>query len=164
MTYLKSGMVTFWQIEQNAIEEVTMRKAFPSDEMSRSLSLLRSDLLQTEKRIAALLESVQAVEADLLRHNERPSSSPDDALVARIVDGVSARLGTTANSVKAARKEYLREKEVAQYMGVSVFSLRSWRSKGSTNGPPFVRIGKMVLYPVAELENHMLKLRGTNSI
>jgi hypothetical protein len=42
-------------------------------------------------------------------------------------------------------------------MGVSVFTLRSWRSKGSRNGPPFVRIGKMVLYPVAELEKHILK-------
>ena len=43
-------------------------------------------------------------------------------------------------------------------MGVSVYSLLSWRSKGSKNGPPYIRVGRIVVYPVAELEKHMLKL------
>ncbi len=132
---------------------------FPHVEISRRLAEIRNDLLQVERRVEAMRESISAAEKELLDQSDQLSSY-EDSLAARIVDGLVDRLGTAANSVKAARKEYLREKEVAQYMGVSVYSLRSWRSKGSKSGPPYIRVGRIVLYPVAELEKHMLKMRG----
>src|SRR5208282_790121 len=39
--------------------------------------------------------------------------------------------------------------------GVKVATLRAWRMRRSKIGPPFTRLGKMVLYPMTELENHM---------
>jgi predicted DNA-binding transcriptional regulator AlpA len=80
---------------------------------------------------------------------------PQDKLVARIVDGVSSRLTATPKDANRESKPYLREKEAAQYMGVSVFALRSWRTKRSNNGPPYTRLGRMVLYRVSEIDEHM---------
>jgi glucose/arabinose dehydrogenase len=47
---------------------------------------------------------------------------------------------------------FLTDEEVSQrYRGeVSVGTLRNWRSKRI--GPPFIKIGKAVLYPIDELE------------
>ena len=39
----------------------------------------------------------------------------------------------------------------ARFMGLSVQTLRNWRSKGI--GPSYIKIGKTVRYDVAELEN-----------
>lgn len=137
-----------------------MHHHFPDVEISRRLSELRNDLRQIEKRIETMLGSISAAENELVQRSDRSPTSPDDSLAARIADGVVSRLAISRTDIAKARKEYLREKEVAQYMGVSVFSLRSWRSKGSKNGPPFVHIGRMVLYPVVELEKHMLRFRS----
>ncbi len=49
----------------------------------------------------------------------------------------------------------MREREAAAYMGVSVAALRRWRLLRSKNGPPFTRFGRVVLYPMAELESHL---------
>ncbi|HYL12070.1 MAG TPA: hypothetical protein VEV41_03495 [Terriglobales bacterium] len=123
--------------------------------MSRRLSELRSDLLQIEKRVEALRESIRAAEMELLRQNAQPPASHEDTLVARIVEGVFSRLATTPKVANNERKQYLREKEAAQYMGVSVSALRSWRTKRSKNGPPYTRVGRMVLYPVRGIDDHM---------
>ncbi len=48
--------------------------------------------------------------------------------------------------------KYLTVEEVAErYRGiVSVWMLRSWRLKGA--GPNFVKLGRVILYPVDELD------------
>ena len=50
---------------------------------------------------------------------------------------------------------YVREGEAAKYIGVSVSTLRSWRTKRSKNGPPYTRLGRLVTYRIAELDGHM---------
>jgi Helix-turn-helix domain len=49
----------------------------------------------------------------------------------------------------------VKRREVAEYMGIRVTTLRAWRVRRSETGPPFVRLGRMILYPLAELENHV---------
>jgi len=43
------------------------------------------------------------------------------------------------------------KREAADYMGVKVATLRAWRLLRSKNGPLFVRVGRMMMYPVTEL-------------
>jgi len=47
----------------------------------------------------------------------------------------------------------VREKEAAEMIGVSVNTLRQWRSRGKYI--PFVKLGRSVLYRIADLENYM---------
>jgi predicted DNA-binding transcriptional regulator AlpA len=132
-----------------------MAHCFQSVEMSKKLSELRNDLLQIEKRVDAVRESIRTAEAELLRRNGQFLASGEEILVARIVDRVFSRLPTRPKDANNERKQYLREREAAQYMGVSVSALRSWRTKRSRNGPPYTRLGRMVLYPVSGIDEHM---------
>jgi hypothetical protein len=43
--------------------------------------------------------------------------------------------------------DYLTEDEQAAALGLTVRTLRSWRQRGE--GPPFVKVGKRVFYPIA---------------
>jgi predicted DNA-binding transcriptional regulator AlpA len=79
----------------------------------------------------------------------------ETSLAARIAEAVISQLTVLPQAPTAQKKRYLREREAAEFMGVSVSALRSWRLRRSKAGPPFTRLGKMVLYPVAEIENHM---------
>ena len=40
-------------------------------------------------------------------------------------------------------------------MGVKVATLREWKLLRSKNRPPLTRVGRMVMYPMAELEERM---------
>lgn len=80
------------------------------------------------------------------------SSAHCDGRLDGKIEEVLARIAASGES---GRRRYVREQEAAKYIGVSVSALRSWRTKRSKNGPPFTRLGKMVLYPVAQLDEHM---------
>jgi predicted DNA-binding transcriptional regulator AlpA len=68
---------------------------------------------------------------------------------------VVARLGITPQSQLQGEKRYVREKEAAAFLGVSVFTLQSWRSRGEPCSPPVTRMGKMVMYSMKGLEQFM---------
>jgi predicted DNA-binding transcriptional regulator AlpA len=68
---------------------------------------------------------------------------------------VVARLGTPSKPQAQAEKRYVREREAAGFLGVSVSALRSWRGKRSPSSPPFTKVGGMVMYSVKELEQFM---------
>jgi hypothetical protein len=116
---------------------------------------LHGELLQLEKRVNSVRESLGKAITDLFG-TDRPAFTAlqEAALAARVAEAVVSRLPAPAQ-VPAARKQYVREREAAEFMGVKVSTLRAWRMRRSKNGPPFARIGKMVLYPVDELERHM---------
>lgn len=78
----------------------------------------------------------------------------EEALAARVAEAVVSRL-PIPSQISATRKQYVREKGAAAFMGISVATLRRWRILGSNRGPSFIRIGRMVMYPMAELEEHM---------
>src|ERR1039458_5060456 len=44
---------------------------------------------------------------------------------------------------------------VAAFLGVSVFTLQSWRSRVTGGGPPVTKVGGMVMYSMKELEEYM---------
>lgn len=52
--------------------------------------------------------------------------SAEEDFVDKVVGGVAARLGTQAPSKMSTGNRYVREKESATFLGVSVYSLRSW--------------------------------------
>jgi hypothetical protein len=80
----------------------------------------------------------------------------EEALIERIAGSVVVRLGTLPPKSKTeAEPQYLREHAAAKYLGVSASTLRSWRGKRRTLGPPVTRVGKMVLYSVKGLEQFM---------
>jgi predicted DNA-binding transcriptional regulator AlpA len=73
----------------------------------------------------------------------------------RVAERVVARLRARPNAQVQEQSRYVREKEAAAFIGVSVKTLRSWRSKRPVYGPPVTRMGKMVLYSVKGLEEYM---------
>jgi hypothetical protein len=79
------------------------------------------------------------------------AASQEALLAARIAEVVVSRLPLQVSTVR----QYVREREAAEYMGVKVAALRAWRLLRSKNGPPFTRVGRMVMHPMAALEEHM---------
>lgn len=114
---------------------------------------LRIELVEFEKRIKDLRELLHRTELEFLSLNSESPVFQEDRLVARIAD-LFSRLGDAKESSRE-RIGYVREGEAAKYMGVTVSTLRSWRTKRSKNSPPYTRLGRMVMYPVADLEGHM---------
>jgi predicted HD phosphohydrolase len=54
----------------------------------------------------------------------------EEELIERIAGMVADRLGSSPNPQAHGEKRYIREKEAAAFLGVSVATLRSWRSRG----------------------------------
>lgn len=46
----------------------------------------------------------------------------------------------------------LAEQQAAEYLGISVYSLRRWRVYGG--GPRFLKMGSRVVYPISELDDY----------
>ena len=83
---------------------------------------------------------------------KRHSSS--GLLAERIAGRVATLLGNTPNHLAKGAQRYVREKDAAAFLGISVYTLQAWRSKGSS-GLPFTKVGSMVMYSVKELERFM---------
>lgn len=62
---------------------------------------------------------------------------------------------TLPNKTQTAPKLALREREAADALGVSVKTLRNWRYMVPVKGPRPSRIGRAVVYPVAEIERYL---------
>jgi len=120
-------------------------------------ALVRFDeeLCKIETQVRDLRESVQSViEATTGPKIAGPSPQEERQMAIRIAESVVSRLqGAMTSTIR--RDRFLREREVAEYMGIKVATLRAWRLRRSKIGPPFTRLGRMILYSVAELEKHM---------
>jgi predicted DNA-binding transcriptional regulator AlpA len=79
----------------------------------------------------------------------------EEELIERIAGRVVARLGTVPKPQARGEQRYVRDVEAAAFLGVSVKTLRSWRSTGSPSGPPVTRMGRMVMYSMKGLEQYM---------
>ena len=120
-----------------------------------SLVCLDAELLELESHIRTVRDSIQSAITQSVQASQPPPPVLDEgALAARIARSVAARLATRPE-VQKPRKGFVREREAAEYLGVKVATLRAWRTRRSKHGPPFARLGRMVMYPVAELEKHM---------
>jgi len=116
---------------------------------------LHGELRQLEKRVNSVRESLGKAITELFGPDRQAFPALHEATLAvRIAELVLSRL-PIPSPAPTARKHYIREREAAEYMGVKVSTLRAWRLLRSKNGPPFTRVERIVLYPMAELENHM---------
>ena len=130
-----------------------------------SLVDAREELVQIQEEFTRLQKRIEAVRdsvADSLVRlfgEERPAFTglQEEAFMDRIAERVVARLRARPNPPVQSESRYVREKEAAAFIGVSVFTLQSWRSRGETASPPFTKVGSMVMYSVKELEQFMEK-------
>lgn len=130
---------------------------------TRSLEDVRGELvqipdefIQLQKRIEAVQESVAGSIVRLFGE-QHPAFTGlrEEEVIERIATRVVARLGTAPKPLTQGEQRYVRDVEAAAFLGVSVFTLRSWRSRGEPCGPPVTRMGKMVMYSMKGLEQFM---------
>jgi len=130
-----------------------MRKSGAFESLRRELVELQEDLVRVARRLEGVRRAAAevATELDSSPVPSAASFSPvSDETVERVVKTALARVGQTQSPQKA----YLNTREVAELVGVSPRLLDKWRRTASPDGPPFLRLGRRVLYPIAELDKH----------
>ena len=129
----------------------------------RDLADARKELLEIQQEFVHLQKRIDAVRdcvSDSLTHifgDKRPANTAlaEEELIEKLAGRVAARLGAVPAAKKQIDNRYVREKDAAAFLGVSVKTLRSWRSTGSPSGPPVTRIDRMVMYSMKGLEQFM---------
>jgi predicted DNA-binding transcriptional regulator AlpA len=129
----------------------------------RRLADAREELVQIQEEFTHVQKRIDTVRdcvTDSLTRifgEERPAFAglQEEAFMERVAERVVARLKARPNAPVHGGSRYVREKEAAAYLGVSVFTLQSWRSRGEPCSPPFTKVGSMVMYSVKELEQFM---------
>jgi len=84
----------------------------------------------------------------------------EEELIERLVGRMAARLGSAPAANKQIDNRYVREKEAAAFLGVSVSTLQGWESRVTGGGPPVTKVGGMVMYSMKELERYMEERTG----
>ena len=129
----------------------------------RNLADARKELFEIQQEFVRLQKRIDAVRdcvTDSLTRifsEERPAMATlaEEELIEKLAGRVAARLGAVPAAKKQIDNRYVREKDAAAFLGVSVKTLRSWRSTGSPSGPPVTRIDRMVMYSMKGLEQFM---------
>lgn len=125
------------------------------EQVRAEFSDLLKDFLLLEKRISSLRDSLRKFVEDTFGEDRQALGVLDEmALATRVAQALVARLEIPSHT-PINRKRYFRDSEEAEYMGVSVACLPRWRLERSKKGPPFARVGRMVMYPMADLEDFM---------
>lgn len=129
----------------------------------RSLADAREELVQIQEEMTELQKRIEAVQHSVtgsltrIFGEERPAFTglKEEELIERIAGSVIARFGTYRRAQARGETRYVRDVEAAAFLGLSVSTLRSWRSRGKPTGPPFAKVGGMVMYSLKELEKYM---------
>jgi predicted DNA-binding transcriptional regulator AlpA len=129
----------------------------------RDLADARKELLEIQQEFARLEKRIDAVRecvTDSLTRifgEERPAIAAlaEEELIEKLAGRVAARLGTLPAAKKQIGNRYVREKEAAAFLGVSVSTLQGWRSRVTGGGPPVTKVGYMVMYSMKELKDYM---------
>jgi len=129
----------------------------------RDLTDARRELLEIQQEFGCLENRIVAVRdcvTDSLKRifgEERPAMAAftEEEFIEKVAGRVAARIGIQPSAKKPIGNRYVREKEAAEFLGVSVFSLRSWRSRGTFSGPTWTKVSGMVMYSMVELEKYM---------
>jgi hypothetical protein len=136
--------------------------------IQRNLTEVRHELADIEKEFTRLQRRVEDVRISVAESllsifgEERPAFAglKEEELIERIAERVVARLGTPAIPQQRGETKHVSEKEAAAFLGVSVKTLRSWRSRPTNLEVPFAKVGRRVVYSV---EGIGAVHRGTNS-
>jgi len=129
----------------------------------RDLADARRELLEIQQEFVHLEKRIDAVRGcvtDSLSRifgDERPALAgfAEEEFIEKLAGRVAARLGTQPPSKLPAGNRYVREKEAATFLGLSVQTLRAWRSRISRDHPPVTKVGGMVMYSKKALEEYM---------
>jgi predicted DNA-binding transcriptional regulator AlpA len=133
-----------------------MTMVFRNIERARKeVAQLHGELLRLENGVNLVRESLGKAITELFGTDRQAFPAlRESALAARVAEAVLSRLPDHAQDA-TARKRFVREREAASYMGISVATLRRWRTLRSKTGPAFTRLGRMVMYSMTTLEDHM---------
>lgn len=129
----------------------------------RDLADARRELLEVQQEFVHLqkrIDIVQGCVTDSLTRifgEERPAIAgfAEEEFIEKLAGRVATRLGTQPAAKRLMNNRYIREKEAAEFLGVSAHSLRSWRSRGSSLAPPMTKVNGMVMYSMKALEEYM---------
>ena len=129
----------------------------------RDLADARRELLEIQQEFGGLQKRIDVVRdcvMDSLTRifgDEHPAIAAlsEEDFIEKLAGRVAARLGTQPAAPKQIGNRYLREKEAAAFLGVSVHTLRAWRSRAYGDHPPVTKVGSMVMYSKEALEEYM---------
>jgi predicted DNA-binding transcriptional regulator AlpA len=129
----------------------------------RDLAGARKELLDVQREFVQLQKRIDAVRdcvTDSLTRifgEERPAlvGLAEEEFMEKLAGRVASRLGAQTTSKMPIANRYVREKEAAAFLGMSVSTLQGWRSRGTGGGPPWTKVGGMVMYSMKELEEYM---------
>jgi hypothetical protein len=129
----------------------------------RNLAEAREELVQVQEEFTLLqkrIENVRDCVTDSLVRlfgEERPALAglQEEAFIERVAAKVVARLGTSPKSQALGETRYVNDVEAAAFLGLSAYTLRTWRSNGRPSSPQVTRIGKRVMYSMQGLEQYM---------
>jgi hypothetical protein len=129
----------------------------------RDLADARKELLEIQQEFGRLQRRIDAVRdcvTDSLTRifgEERPAipALAEEEFIEKLAGRVAMRLGTQPATPKQIGNRYVREREAAVFLGVSVKTLRAWRGRVSGDHPPVTRVGGMVMYSMKALEAYM---------
>jgi hypothetical protein len=129
----------------------------------RDLADARRELVEVQQEFVRLQKRIDVV-GDCVTDSltrifgvERPAFTAlaEEEFIENLAGRVAARLGTQPAAKMDIGNRYVREKEAAIFLGVSVHSLRDWRSRVTGGGPPVTKVGGMVMYSKKALEEFM---------
>jgi hypothetical protein len=129
----------------------------------RDLADARKELLEVQQEFVRLEKRIYAVReciTDSLTRifgEERPAFAAlaEEELIEKLAGRVVTRLGAMPAAKKEIGNRYVRDVEAAAYLGLSVWTLRCWRSRGETSTPLFTKVSSMVMYSMKALEQYM---------
>ena len=114
----------------------------------RDFADARRELLDIEQEFARLEKRVEAVRdcitASLARifGDEHPAMAAlaEEEFIEKVAGRIAIRLGSQPAVPKQMGNRYVRGKEAAVFLGVSVQTLRAWRSRVSGDHPPVTKV------------------------
>ncbi len=122
----------------------------------RELVEVQQEFVRLQRRIDEIRECV-TLSLTRIFGEDRPAIAAlaEEEFIEKLAGRVAARLGTQPTAKRDISNYYVREKGAAAFLGVSVFSLRSWRCRGTGDVPPWAKVSGMVMYSKKALEEYM---------
>jgi DNA-directed RNA polymerase specialized sigma24 family protein len=123
-------------ISSSPKEESMRRTLRDLADARKELLEIQQEFVRFEKRIDAVRDCV----GDSLTRifgDERPAVAAfaEEEFIEKLAGRVASRLGSLPAAKKQVGNHYVREKEAAAFLGVSVKTFRSWTSRGFRSGP-----------------------------
>lgn len=129
----------------------------------RDLADARKELFEIQQEFTHLQKRIDAVRDCVTNSltrifgDEHPALAgfAEEEFIEKVAGRLASRLGAQPTAKIPMGNRYVREKEAAEFLGVSVMTLRAWRSRVSRDHPTVTKVGGMVMYSKRALEEFM---------